>query len=226
MATKRETTTVQSLPRGRHGLPRELIVENQRARLVNGMIAAVAELGYGKATIANVIKPAKVSRRTFYETFANKEDCYRAAYEASFEYLSERTLAAAAGEQWPASVRSGLEALLESLAAHPKLATFFLVSPAGVDDATASRHHLAMRELVQALVAEAPGTGAGKATSQTGVDALAGGLARLTAMKVIAGKSDELPALLPDLVELFLRPYVGSEEAVRVAWGDKRIDRR
>lgn len=225
MATKRETTTTQSLPRGRHGLPRELIVENQRARLVNGMIAAVAELGYGKATIANVIKPAKVSRRTFYETFANKEDCYRAAYEASFEYLSERTLEAASGEQWPASVRAGLEALLESLAAHPKIANFFLVSPAGVDDATASRHHLAMRELVQALVAEAPGTDAG-ATSQTRVDALAGGLARLTAMKVIAGKSDELPALLPDLVELFLRPYVGSEEAVRVAWGDERLRRR
>lgn len=224
MATKRETET-QSLPRGRHGLPRELIVENQRARLVSGMIAAVAELGYGKATVAKVIKPAKVSRRTFYETFTGKEDCYRAAYEASFEFLHDRTLAAASEEPWPDSVRRGLEVLLENLAAHPKLATFFLVSPAGVDDTAASRHHLAMRELVEALVAKAPDAGAGGAAGGTRIEALAGGLARLTATKVSAGQADELPALLPDLVELFLRPFVGSEEAIRVAWGDKRRGR-
>ncbi|HSS43374.1 MAG TPA: TetR/AcrR family transcriptional regulator [Solirubrobacterales bacterium] len=225
MATKRKAEP-QTLPRGRHGLPRELVVENQRARIVSGMIETVAELGYAKAAIARVIKPAKVSRRTFYETFANKEDCYRAAYEASFEYLRDRVLAATSGEEWPGSARAGLEALLESLAAHPKLATFFLISPASVDDATASRHHLAMRELVEALVSKAPGTGRAGVASETRIDALAGGLSRLTAMKVGTGKGGELPALLPDLVELFLRPYVGSEEAVRVAWGDERLDRR
>jgi len=224
MATKKKTET-QSLPRGRHGLPRELVVENQRARMISGMISAVAELGYAKATIAEVIKPAKVSRRTFYETFANREDCYRAAYEASFEFLRDRTLAASAEKEWPVTVRAGLEALLESLAAHPKLANFFLVSPASVDDETASRHHLALRELVEGLVAGAPAAGAAGVAPDTRVEALAGGLSRLTAIKVTAGRAEELPALLPDLVELFLRPFVGSEEAIRVAWSDAQIGR-
>lgn len=219
MATKKKTET-QSLPRGRHGLPRELVVENQRARLISSMIETVAEQGYGQATIAKVIKAAKISRRTFYESFANKEDCYQAAYEASLDYLRDRTLGAAANQDWPDSVRTGLEALLESLAAHPKLASFFLVSPASVGDEIASRHHLAMRELVEALVAGAPKMTGAVVAAETRIEALAGGLLRLTAMKVNAGKGDELPALLPDLVELFLRPYVGSEEAVRVAWGD------
>ncbi len=218
MATKRKTEP-QSLPRGRHGLPRELIVENQRARLIRSMIETVAELGYGKATVARVTKPAKVSRRTFYETFSNKEDCYRAAYEASFDYLRDQAAAAAAEEDWPSSVRAGLEALLESLAAHPQLASFFLVSPASVGDEIASRHHLAMRELVEALVSKAPKASAA-AAAETRFEALAGGLSRLAAMKIAASKGDELPALLPDLVELFLRPYVGGEEAVRVAWDD------
>ncbi|HEX6206481.1 MAG TPA: TetR/AcrR family transcriptional regulator [Solirubrobacterales bacterium] len=225
MATKRKTEP-QTLPRGRHGLPRELVVENQRARIVSGMIETVAELGYAKAAIAKVIKQAKVSRRTFYETFVNKEDCYRAAYEATFEYLRDRVLAATPGEEWPSSVRTGLEALLESLAAHPNLASFFLVSPASVGDEIVSRHHLAMRELVEALVSGAPKTSGAAVAAETRIEALAGGLSRLTAMKVNAGKGDELPALLPDLVELFLRPYVGSEEAVRVAWGDERLNRR
>jgi AcrR family transcriptional regulator len=219
MATKRQTEP-QGLPRGRHGLPRELVIENQRARLVSSMIETVAELGYGKATIAKVIKAAKISRRTFYESFANKEDCYRAAYEATFEYLRDRVLTTASEEDWPGSVRAGIGALLESLASHPKLASFFLVSPASVGDEIAARHHLAMRELVEALVSTAPKKTAKGVAAETRVEALAGGLSRLTGMKVSAGRSDELPALLPDLVELFLRPYVGSEEAVRVAWGD------
>jgi AcrR family transcriptional regulator len=223
MATKKKTET-QSLPRGRHGLPRELVVENQRARLVSSMIETVAEQGYGQATIAKVIKAAKISRRTFYESFTNKEDCYQAAYGASLDYLRDRTLRAAENQDWPDSVRTGLEALLESLAAHPKLASFFLVSPASVGDEIAARHHLAMRELVEALVSGAPKTSGAAVAAETRIEALAGGLSRLAAMKVNAGKGDELPALLPDLVELFLRPYVGGEEAVRVAWGE-RLDR-
>ncbi|HET9198869.1 MAG TPA: TetR/AcrR family transcriptional regulator [Solirubrobacterales bacterium] len=225
MTTKRKTRS-ETLPRGRHGLPRELVVENQRARLVSGMIEAVADCGYGDATIAEVIDRAKISRRTFYETFGNKEDCYRAAYETTFEYLQDLVLTAASGEDWPGSVRAGLDALLEDLAAHPKLASFFLVSPASVGDEIATRHHLALRELVEALVSKAPARKASTVAAETRFEALAGGFARLTAMKVNAGKGDELPALLPDLVELFLRPFVGSEEAIRVAWGDERLDRR
>jgi AcrR family transcriptional regulator len=198
------------------------VVDNQRARLISSMIETVAELGYGKATIAKVIKTAKISRRTFYESFSNKEDCYRAAYEASFDYLRDQTVAAVAGSEWPGSVRVGLEALLESLAAHPKLASFFLVSPASVGDEIAARHHLAMRELVEALLAEAPKATGSAVAAETRIEALAGGLSRLTAVKVNAGRGAELPALLPDLVELFVRPFVGNEDAIRVAWGDRR----
>jgi AcrR family transcriptional regulator len=201
-------------------------VENQRARMISSMIQTVAAHGYGKATIANVTKLAKISRRTFYETFADKEDCYRAAYEASFEYLRDAAVEGAGGQDWPGSVRAGLEALLESLAAHPQLASFFLVSPATVGDEIVSRHHRAMRELVGALVSKAPRAGGGRIAADTAIEALAGGLARLASMKVNAGRGDELPALLPDLVELFLRPFVGSEEAVRVAWGDEQTDNR
>jgi len=224
MATKRDTEA-KSLPRGRHGLPRELVVENQRSRLISSMITTVAEIGFGRTTIAKVTGPAKISRRTFYEFFDNKEDCYQAAYEASFEFLRETTEAGASEERWPNSVRAGLEALLESLGAHPDLAGFFLISPASVGDEIAVRHHRAMRELVETLVADAPEAAGDDLVAETRAEALAGGLTRLTAMKVSAGKAGELPALLPDLVELFLRPYVGSEEAVRVAWGDERLNR-
>jgi AcrR family transcriptional regulator len=216
MAAGKETEQ-QGLPRGRHGLPRELVVENQRARLVSSMIETVAERGYGRTTVADVIGAAKISRRTFYESFANKEDCYAAAYEASFGYLRTMAGGGAEGAAWPASVREGLAALLETLAAHPDLAAFFLVSPAGVGDEIADRHHRAINELVEVLLAAAPKVREPKGAASIRAEALAGGFSRLAAMRVNAGRTAELPALLPDLVELFLRPYVGSEEAIRLA---------
>jgi AcrR family transcriptional regulator len=213
-----EEPELHGLPRGRHGLPRKLIEENQRARLISGMIEAVAENGYGKTTIAHITGAAKISRRTYYENFSNKEDCFGAAYEVTLDYLRETMLAAAAAEQgWPERVRAGLDALLQSLAAHPDLAAFVLIAPASAGDSIAARHHLAMRELVAALIAGPPAPPDTGEPSDTQAEALAGGLSRLIVRKVGAGEAEQLPQLLPDLVELVLRPFVGSEEAVRVA---------
>jgi AcrR family transcriptional regulator len=225
MATTKKSQP-QSLPRGRHGLPRELVVENQRARLINGMIETVAELGYGKATIANVIAAAKVSRKTFYESFANREDCYRAAYEATYEFLREKMAAGCSAPEWPDSVRGGLAALLESLGSHPDLAAFFLISPASVGDEIADRHHAAIRELVEILLLKMPAEPEAEAATEVRAEAFAGGLSRLMAMKVSGGEAGELPALLPDLIELFLRPYLGTEDAIRIAQGHSPADHR
>lgn len=222
MARPQTKTETQVLPRGRHGLPRELVVENQRARLISGMIGTVAEQGYAKATIANVIAAARVSRKTFYESFANREDCYRAAYEATFEFLRDRVAAGSENEEWPESVRAGIAAFLESLGAHPDLAAFFLISPGSVGDESAERHRTAIRELVDVLLAKMPADSEFSAATEIRAEALAGGLSRLAAMQVSSDRATELPALLPDLVELFLRPYLGIEEAIRVAREDER----
>ncbi|HSC21949.1 MAG TPA: TetR/AcrR family transcriptional regulator, partial [Solirubrobacterales bacterium] len=211
--------------RGRHGLPRELIVENQRSRLISGMIEIVAAQGYGKATVANVIAAAKVSRKTFYESFANREDCYRGAYEASFDFVRARVAAGSSTADWPDSVRGGLSAFLESLGAHPDLAAFFLISPASVGDEFAERHHAAIQELVELLLAKMPASSSAGAAAQIRADALAGGLARLTAIQAGSSRAEDLPALLPDLVELFLRPFVGIDEAIQVARADSAADR-
>ena len=209
---------LHGLPRGRHGLPRELVAENQRARLINGMIEAVAEHGYGDTTIAHITGVAKVSRRTFYESFANKEDCYCAAYELAGEHLKTTMLSAAEEEdEWPERVRSGLAALLEVLAGHPDLATFFLVSPTAAGDAIAEHHHQTMSNLLAALITGPPGPPQGEEGATVSAEALAGGLSRLTARKVSAGEAAGLAELLPGLIELVLRPFVGTEEAIRVA---------
>jgi AcrR family transcriptional regulator len=191
------------------------VSENQRERLIAGIITAVAENGYDGATIAVIVKAAGISRGTLYENFANKEECFAAAYDAALAYVRGRTLTAAeAEEEWSGRVRSGLEGLLGALAAEPELASFFLIAPASAGDEFVERHHLAMRALVGDLVEGAPG---GPEPSETREQALAGGLSRLIVGRLNAGEAAALPQMLPDLVELVATPFVGSEEAVKVA---------
>jgi AcrR family transcriptional regulator len=207
------------LPRGRHGLPREVVAENQRRRLISGIIAAVAERGYGETTVDAIVKAAELSKKTFYEHFANKEDCFEAAYDASLEYLGAMVAAVETRRKWGETVRARLEALLAALAAEPDLASFFLIAPTSVGDEVAERHHGSMRELVAALTEGAPKAKKKSAPLETQQQALAGGISRLVVRKLGDGEADKLPELLPALTELVLWPYLGGEEAVRIARG-------
>lgn len=78
------------LPRGRHGIPRETVVRDQRDRILAAMADAMAAHGYVGTSVAAVLKLAGVSRETFYEQFRSKEDCFEAAYERAVELLIAR----------------------------------------------------------------------------------------------------------------------------------------
>jgi AcrR family transcriptional regulator len=204
------------LPRGRHGLPRELVAENQRERLIAGMIEAVAEHGFNETTITTIVKAAGVSRPTLYQHFENKEACFAEAYEASFEYVRASILAAATRtEGWTERVRAGLAGLLAVFVADPDLARFFLISPAAVGGEIAERHHEAMGNIVSALAAEPP-RGAGE-LSPDRAQILAGGISRLIERRLNAGEVEELRELLPALSELVVAAFLGTEKALALA---------
>jgi len=97
---------------------------SQRARLVEGMIQAVAEKGYAAATVADVVRAGRVSRGTFYAQFASKEECFLEAYKYGIDVIVERIRAAIRAEQgdWVARLRTGLRSYLETLAGEPRFA--------------------------------------------------------------------------------------------------------
>ena len=118
----------QPLPKGRHAAPREIVWESQRGRMLEAMAVAVAEKGYAATAVADVIARARVSRKTFYEHFANKEACFLAAYDEGVAALLATIDEAvgAAGDPLQA-VTEGVRAYLEALAANPAFARTFLV---------------------------------------------------------------------------------------------------
>src|SRR3954465_3060324 len=75
--------TNDALPRGRHGLTREQVVQSQRGRIFRAMADTMAEKGYAATSVADVLRVAKVSRETFYGQFASKGDCFMSGLEAA-----------------------------------------------------------------------------------------------------------------------------------------------
>ncbi len=203
------------LPPGRHGLSRLFVAENQRERLLNGVVEAVAEHGYNATTIARITAAAKISRRTFYEYFDGKEDCFLAAYEMIEAHVLDSMLAApGAGEEWPDRVRARLAALLDVLSRDSAVARCFLVEPLAAGGDVATRYREAMQLLAGALRPEPLPS---ELDMEVRDQALIGGIATLIVRRLNSGGVRRLDELLPDLVELALAPYVGRQEAKRLA---------
>jgi len=208
------------LPPGRHGLPREFVSHNQRERLIAGLAEAVAEHGYAGTTIAHITRNAAVSRRTFYEHFASKDECFIAAYDMVMTELRRRVAEAFdAEEEWPRAVRAGIAAMLGFLAAEPHLARLSMVEALVAGPVVVERYDAAIQSL-------APYFAAGRkdlpdeilaGLSPTTEEALVGGMVSLISRRIFADRTEELEALLPDLVEFTLTPYLGSVAAAEVA---------
>jgi AcrR family transcriptional regulator len=79
----------EPLPRGRHHLTREEVSASQRRRILLALLEEVALRGYAATSVAHITARAGVSRKSFYEQFSDKEDCYFAAFEMATKALRE-----------------------------------------------------------------------------------------------------------------------------------------
>jgi AcrR family transcriptional regulator len=214
----KEANASPRLPAGRHGLPREFVVQNQRERIITALVDTVAERGYNATTVAHITKAASVSRRTFYEHFADKEACFLAAYDMVADHLRDSMRAAAESfEEWPQRVRAALATMLRFLAGEPDLARLVMIEPVAAGGEIAARHRASMQGFVEILKAGRPQHGGERPLPEATEETVIGGIVSLIVREVSSGRGKQLEELLPDLVELTLAPYLGNEQAERIA---------
>lgn len=210
---------IPRLPPGRHGLPREFVVENQRARISAGIIAAVAESGYDQVTISQIAAAAGVSRRTFYQYFRSKQDAYRAALAAIVEHLlAEAEQAGAGQEQWVERLGAELDAVLSVFAANPDLARCCLVVPVYAGEEIAAGYRAALREVRERIRRGSP---TDREPSAALEQAMIGGAVAIVEQKVKAGEGERLAELRQELLAFIARPYLGIEAATRLAQAER-----
>jgi AcrR family transcriptional regulator len=116
------------LPRGPHNLTRDHVLASQRERMIEAMAGTVAGKGYGATTVGDVVARAGVSRKTFYEHFRDKEDCFLAAFDSGVDALLAAIVAAESdAPAWKERLRARVRAYLGTLAARPDFARTFLI---------------------------------------------------------------------------------------------------
>jgi len=82
-----------------------------RLRLLDGLAASIGERGYRASTVADVVRHARTSKRTFYDQFAGKEECFLELLRADVEQLGARIAAAVDPEsEWDRQIRQAVEA--------------------------------------------------------------------------------------------------------------------
>jgi AcrR family transcriptional regulator len=187
-------------------IPRRQSAEEHRRRAVAAMAEAVGEQGYASTTVEHVLTRARMSRRTFYQLFRNREDCFLAAYDAAFEQAMERLALAhrGNGRGEMAQMEVALSALFEYLAAEPGLARLWLVEAPSLGPAGIERHERTMKQLAERLAvlrtkrkgASANGRGAMR------FEASVGAVHRVVQARLLEGRADELPELAPDLARV------------------------
>jgi AcrR family transcriptional regulator len=205
------------LPSGRHGLPREVVVQSQRERMVESMITVVAKKGYTDTTVADIISEAGVSRATFYEQFADKEDCFIAAYGTVMDRLLAfvaEGFAAQDSEDWIERVRGGLGSLLMYLAQNPVAVRVGIVEGFGAGPRARDRYQQAVSAFFPFLDAAREGIdGADRVPGQV-ARVVVGGVSALIFNEASAGNAKDLPGRLPEMVYMSVVPYMGHEAAV------------
>ncbi len=216
------TAPIRPLPRGPHSLTRDEVLASQRGRMIAAMAETVAAKGYAATTVADVVARAGVSRKTFYEHFADREECFLAAYDAAvdavFGAVAERVAAGEpAGDDWRARVCAGVRAYLEALASEPAFARTFLVEVRVAGPRAQARRAEVHDRFVDFLRSQSTLARQDHpwlpAVPDTVYAAIVGGMDEVVSAWVADGRTADLAQLEPDLSYFQLALLAGPEIA-------------
>lgn len=192
---------------------------DQRRRILRAVGELVAKRGYGDVTVELIVKRAHVSYKTFYKHFSGKEECFLALFDRVFANAEKtiRERLAANPESWPEQVSLALRTFIELIVADPIIARAVIVEAPTVGPGVVERYDRAIKAFVPLFRAGRELNPRGADLPATIEDTLAGSVFWSAYQRLIVGEAERLPELLPEILELVLRTYLGEPEARRIA---------
>jgi AcrR family transcriptional regulator len=186
----------------------------QRDMLLRAMLEELVGKGYGDASVECAREAAGVSAAEFAAEFDDKDECLFAAYD----YLTERVVERASAEcdqadPWPDRVRVGLESLLQAVAAYPEMARALTRAFPGIRPAAYERYVMLLSRFVPAMREGRQYSGVEDELPGE-VELLAVGAAEAIIFgEVDAGRADQLPRMMPEILFSILVPFMGPDRA-------------
>jgi AcrR family transcriptional regulator len=208
---------------------REQLSDIQRARIVGAMVDVASQHGVGYATVARVVARSGISRRTFYEQFIDREDCFLATFDQAIERIATVvTPAYRQPSKWCERVRAGLTALLRYLEREPALARLVVVEALAAGPKALEHRRRGISRIVAVIDREGRQAKAGEGPPPLTGEGVVGGVlslihARLafpavaldTGVSAGHGEGSSLLDLLNPLVSMVVSPYLGPAAARR-----------
>jgi AcrR family transcriptional regulator len=203
-------TTPTVVPRGRHAPPLEVRLTVQRRRLFEAAATVFARRGFADATAEAISRAAGMSKATFYEHFANKEECILALFdEAATECLRQMAVAVEndAGS-YPEHLRQGTRAFLRTLAEWPDAAQTLLVEIIGAGPRATERRDAILDAFADAIHRDnaevAPRYDAPRFASRDDAFACVGAITELASRQLRTGHPEDIRDLEPVIERLML----------------------
>jgi AcrR family transcriptional regulator len=204
---------------GPNGMPRGQVTEIQRTRMLAATVEAVEEVGYARLTVAQVIGRARVSRKTFYDLFDDREDCFLAAFDEALDQLGELVSEAYHAEtRWRDGVRSGLLALLRFMDEEPGLARMVIVEALGAGPRVLERRAEVLEQVKEVIDRGRSGAGARTPRStekppDVTAEGVIGAVFAVLHTRLLARGRESFSALLGPLMSMIVLPYLGPRAA-------------
>jgi AcrR family transcriptional regulator len=188
----------------------------QRSRLLAGAVAVVGELGYGHTTVGRITARARVSRRTFYEMFAGREECLAALLDDVASHLQcELRAAGLEGLSWRERIHTGLRVILGFLDRDPVLARVCVVESSRASGLVQEHRETVLARLVEAIDDGHPRGSRGEGRGALTAEGLVGAALAIAQARLSQVPSEPLTDLLGELMGMIVLPYLGSAAARR-----------
>jgi AcrR family transcriptional regulator len=194
---------------GPHGIPRPVVTKIQRDRLMRAMARTVAEYGYQETTVRRLLGRAGLSRRTYYELFEDKEDCFLAAYDEAIDHVLELVVEAyEQGSDPQERIERGLTAFLQFCADEPDIARMCIVEVLAAGPAARARRAETMERLAGLMEESLNELRGDKVLSRLASRGLIGGVHELIYVPIDRGEVEDLPKLAEQIVSSQIAPLV------------------
>jgi AcrR family transcriptional regulator len=197
-------------------VPGGQLAEVQRDRILAAAVEVVAEIGYARLTVGAVIGRARISRKTFYEVFDNREDCFVAVFEETLSHARLVVSEAYARESsWCAGIRSALRALLARIDDDPALARLLVVEALGAGKAVMRLRAQALAELAKVIDQGRRGVSAKNQPPEISAEGLVGSISAVLHARLLTRTEGAWTDLLGPLMYMIVLPYLGPRAARR-----------
>jgi AcrR family transcriptional regulator len=212
---KARTATPRLRP-GPGGLPRGQVTQIQRSRMLAAAVEAVEDVGYARMTVAQVISRARVSRKTFYDVFTDREDCFLAAFEQALSQARLIAQEAYGGESsWRDGIRAALARLLMFMDEEPGLAKLCVVEALGAGERVLDRRAKVLDELAAVIDHGRMVTNGTREPPEVTAEGVVGAIFAVLHTRVLERGEEPLTDLLGSLMSMIVLPYLGARAAGR-----------